>query len=41
MHTIQPAKLKPGVTRERIASAASAVEKAASTDVIRGRALII
>src|SRR5256886_9351913 len=41
MHTIQPARLKPGVTREAIASAASAVEKAASTAVIRGRALII
>src|SRR3954465_13405681 len=41
MHTIQPAALKSGVSREAIASAASAVEKAASTDVIRGRALII
>src|SRR3954466_13760393 len=41
MHEIQPARLKPGVTREQIASAASAVEKIASTAVIRGRALII
>src|SRR5258708_31913362 len=41
MHTIQPAALKPGVPREAIASAASAVEKTASTAVIRGRALII
>src|SRR5712672_618409 len=41
MHTIQPAKLKPGVTRQSVASAASAVEKATSTAVIRGRALIL
>jgi 3-isopropylmalate/(R)-2-methylmalate dehydratase large subunit len=41
VHTIQPARLKPGATREAIASAASAVETAASTDIIRGRALII
>src|SRR3954469_8589881 len=41
MHTIQPATLKPGVTREAIASAAAAVEKSASTAVVRGRALII
>src|SRR5881394_790949 len=41
MHTIQPARLKPGITREAIASATSAVEKAASTAVIRGRALIL
>jgi 3-isopropylmalate/(R)-2-methylmalate dehydratase large subunit len=41
MHTIQPARLKPGVTREAIASAASAVEKETSTTVIRGRALIL
>ncbi|MCU1382331.1 MAG: hypothetical protein JWL71_1028 [Acidobacteria bacterium] len=41
MHTIQPAKLKPGVTRDAIASAASAVEKTTSTAVIRGRALIL
>src|SRR6478672_7870978 len=41
MHTIQPARLKPGVTREAIASAAAAVEKATSTAVIRGRALIL
>ena len=41
MHTIQPARLKPGVTREAIASAAAAVEKETSTAVIRGRALIL
>src|SRR5436305_3798771 len=41
MHTIQPAALKPGVSGEAIASAGSAVEKTASTAVIRGRALII
>src|SRR3954447_21234154 len=41
MHRIEPATLKPGISREQIASAAAAVEKAASTDVIRGRALII
>src|SRR6478609_8056108 len=40
MHTIQPARLKPGVTREAIASAAAAVEKETSTTVIRGKALI-
>src|SRR3954452_23680889 len=41
MHTIQPATLKPGVTREAIASSAAAVEKSASRAVVRGRALII
>src|SRR4051812_7888309 len=41
MHTIQPARLKPGVTREAVASAAAAVEQNASTAVIRGRALIL
>jgi len=41
MHEIQPARLKPGVTRDAVASAASAVEKATSTAVIRGRALIL
>src|SRR6195952_3498315 len=41
MHTIQPARLKPGVTREAIASAVAAVEKTTSTAVIRGRALIL
>jgi len=41
MHDIQPARLKPGVTRDAVASAASAVEKATSTAVIRGRALIL
>src|SRR2546430_9472158 len=38
MHTIQPARLKPGVTIDSIA--ASAAEQAASTSIIRGRALI-
>src|SRR3979490_54342 len=41
MHAIQPATLKPGVSRDAVASAASAVEKATSTAVIRGRALIL
>ena len=41
MHEIQPATLKPGVTRQAIASAASAVEQETSTAVIRGRALIL
>src|SRR3979411_2867240 len=40
MHTIQPARLKPGVTREGVASGAAAVEQSASTAGIRGRALI-
>src|SRR5260221_7775729 len=38
MHTIQPARLKPGVTIDSIA--ASAAEQAASTAIIRGQALI-
>src|SRR6201989_1337237 len=41
MHTIEPARLKPGVSREAVASAASAVEPTAPTAVIRGRALIL
>ncbi len=41
MHEIQPARLKPGVTREAIASAGAAVEKATSTAIIRGHALIL
>ena len=41
MHTIQSARLKPGVSREAVASAAATVEKATSTAVIRGRALIL
>jgi 3-isopropylmalate/(R)-2-methylmalate dehydratase large subunit len=41
MHTIQPASLEPGVTREAIASAAAAVETTTSTDIIHGRALIL
>jgi 3-isopropylmalate/(R)-2-methylmalate dehydratase large subunit len=40
MHTIQAARLKPGVTRAAIAGAAAAVEAETSTTVIRGRALI-
>src|SRR3954467_10147656 len=40
MHTIEPARLKPGVSREAVASAASAVEDATSTAIIRGKALI-
>src|SRR3979490_2467202 len=41
MHAIQPATLKPGVSRDAIASSASAVEKRTSTALIRGRALIL
>ena len=41
MHEILPARLKPGVTREGVASAVGAVEKTASTATIRGRALIV
>jgi 3-isopropylmalate/(R)-2-methylmalate dehydratase large subunit len=41
MNTIQPARLKPGVTREAVASATAAVEKTTSIAVIRGRALIL
>jgi 3-isopropylmalate/(R)-2-methylmalate dehydratase large subunit len=41
MHEILPARLKPGVTREAVASAAATVEQAASTATIRGRALIV
>src|SRR5262252_628116 len=41
MHEILPARLKPGVTREEVASAAGHAEKAASTATIRGRALIV
>src|SRR5882672_9745125 len=41
MHTIQPARLKPGVTRDAVASVVAAVEKTTSTAVIRGRALIL
>jgi 3-isopropylmalate/(R)-2-methylmalate dehydratase large subunit len=41
MPTIQPARLKPGVSRESAVAAISAVEEGASTAIIRGRALII
>ena len=41
MHEILPARLKPGVTREGVASAVGAVEKTASPATIRGRALIV
>ncbi len=40
MHTIQPARLEPGVSPEAVASATSAVEKTTSTTIIRGTALI-
>jgi 3-isopropylmalate/(R)-2-methylmalate dehydratase large subunit len=40
MHTIQAARLKPGVTHAAVAGAAAAVEAATSTAVIRGKALI-
>jgi 3-isopropylmalate/(R)-2-methylmalate dehydratase large subunit len=39
MHRIEPARLKPGVTRESAASPASA-ETAAATRLVRGKALI-
>ena len=41
MPTIKPARLKPGVSPEAAVAATSAVEKSASTIVIRGRALIL
>jgi len=41
MPTIQPARLKPGVSRESAVAAISAVEEGASTAIIRGRALIL
>src|SRR6266508_2881019 len=41
MPTIKSARLKPGVSREAAAAATSAVEKSASTAIIRGRALIL
>src|SRR4249920_2349006 len=41
MHTIQPARLEPGVTRGAVASAAAAVETTTSTAIIHGRALIL
>src|SRR5712671_4274323 len=41
MPTIQPARLKPGVSREAAVAATSAVEKRASTVIIRGRGLIL
>jgi 3-isopropylmalate/(R)-2-methylmalate dehydratase large subunit len=41
MHTIQPARLEPGATREAIASASPAVETTTSTAIIRGCALIL
>jgi 3-isopropylmalate/(R)-2-methylmalate dehydratase large subunit len=41
MHTILPARPKPDISREAVAPAASAVEPAASTAVVRGRALIL
>src|SRR6266508_1881957 len=41
MPTIKPARLKPGVSREAAVAATSAIEKSASTTIIRGRALIL
>src|SRR6266487_3333593 len=41
MPTIKSARLKPGVSREAAVAATSAVEKSASTTIIRGRALIL
>src|SRR5258705_6339116 len=40
MHTIQPARLKPGVSRDSVAAGTSSIAGAASTNVIRGQALI-
>src|SRR5262245_36619213 len=40
MHTIEPARLKPGASAARIARRSSAGETATGTDPIRGRALI-
>jgi len=40
MHTIHPARLKPGVTSESIPDPPSSAEHAASSAVIRGKALI-
>jgi 3-isopropylmalate/(R)-2-methylmalate dehydratase small subunit len=40
MHTIQAARLKPGVTRVTIAAAATVDETETSTALIRGKALI-
>src|SRR6266496_3848976 len=41
MPTIKSARLKPGVSCEAAVAATSAVEKSASTTIIRGRALIL
>jgi len=40
MHTIEPARLKPGVTIDAISGSGSSVAAAASPSVIRGKALI-
>src|SRR3954447_19459906 len=40
MHVIQRARLKPGVSPDSVAAAPSSIAGAASTDVIRGKALI-
>src|SRR5450631_4322194 len=40
MHTIQAARLKPGVAKDAVAPSTSTVSTAASTGVIRGKALI-
>jgi 3-isopropylmalate/(R)-2-methylmalate dehydratase large subunit len=40
MHSIQPARLKPGVSPDSVTAGTSSIAGAASTDVIRGKALI-
>jgi 3-isopropylmalate/(R)-2-methylmalate dehydratase large subunit len=40
MHSIQPARMKPGVTRDQLATADPMAGATASVDTIRGRALI-
>ncbi len=40
MHTIQPARLKPGVSHDSVAAGTSSIAGAVSTKVIRGKALI-
>src|SRR5438874_7368616 len=40
MHTIQPARLKPGVSRDTVPEPASSAAETASAPIIRGQALI-
>src|SRR6185503_17781728 len=40
MNSIQPARLKPGVSRDSVAAGTSSIAGAASTTTIRGKALI-